>query len=1066
MPQRSASPLSVLRCLPLLLGLCTLLPALAGVVPPTQYQTGTFSVNGQTVVRYATPMRPPTTVRLSVAQATGVRTSPSVHLLAGVPAFDWSYGCAATAAAMLAGYYDTRGYGNVYTGAANGGLCPQTNVATWGTGECPLSATHQGIDGRAARGHVDDYWVEYGGNATDPFDGAWSEHPAGECTGDYMGTNQARYGNSDGSTTFFFFLNGLPLPDFTVFEPMSRDGCHGLRLFVESRGYTVTRNFSQYILGYGGVTQGFTLADYRAEIDAGRPVLLHVTGHTMLGVGYDAASETIYLHDTWDQSQHTMTWGGSYADLQHFGVTVVELAAANRPPVAGADGYATCGMLTVNAPGVLGNDADPDGTPLTAAVMTEPAHGTLSLEATGAFTYTPAPGWRGTESFTYRAGDGSLLSEPATVTIAVRAYQPDARIRGGDGSDLGDGVYGNARAQTATQRQAAGTAALFALILENDLDPEIPRVTAPPAPAGWTVDYRVAGASITTPLTTTGWTPPELPITVEVRITAGASVPGGTILAVPITVTSLECPANADTVVARAVCEGTPAEVIVDNTNLARVTLTGRWFASATAPGYWGTNYLYDDLTQKGTTSAGFTPCLPGSGWYTVALRWRSSATTLAKAVPVTIGHRDGASALIANQQQNGGAWVPVGTYYCVAGTESVVTLRTTGTTGYVIADAVRFTPAVRLLVQAPNGGESWLAGAAQTIRWQSLAVAGDVRIDLLRDTTVVHTISAATAVSTGAFTWTLPYGLQGDFRVRVTSLTDPMLTESSDGTFTIVPATLPSALILDNAAGSGVTVTGRWFPSATSPGFWGTNYLYDDPAQRGTTAVCFAPAVPVTGRYDVSLRWRASAASLASNVPVEIHHQGGVTPLTVNQRINGGTWVALGQYTFAAGTQGTVTLRTAGANGYVIADAVRLVPVGSTEVIVDNATPGVTLTGRWFASTTAPGFWGTNYLYDDPAYKGSSSARFTPTLPADGVYAVYLRWRQSAASLAATVPVTVTGAGGAATQTIDQRSGGGAWVLLGTYPFCAGTGGSVLLGTVATTGYVIADAVRWVPLD
>jgi hypothetical protein len=54
-------------------------------------------------------------------------------------------------------------------------------------------------------------------------------------------------------------------------------------------------------------------------------VLIHVTGHTMLGYGYDTSTNTIYLHDTWDYYNHTMTWGGTYCGMQHRAVTVIRL---------------------------------------------------------------------------------------------------------------------------------------------------------------------------------------------------------------------------------------------------------------------------------------------------------------------------------------------------------------------------------------------------------------------------------------------------------------------------------------------------------------------------------------------------------------------------------------------------------------------------------------------------------------------------------------------------------------------------------------------------------------------
>src|SRR5262249_56616399 len=66
--------------------------------------------------------------------------------------------------------------------------------------------------------------------------------------------------------------------------------------------------------------------------------------------------------------------------------------------------------LTVNAPGVLANDGDVDGDPLTAILVTGPAHGTLTLSTNGGFTYTPSLNYNGPDSFTYKANDGQADS--------------------------------------------------------------------------------------------------------------------------------------------------------------------------------------------------------------------------------------------------------------------------------------------------------------------------------------------------------------------------------------------------------------------------------------------------------------------------------------------------------------------------------------------------------------------------------------------------------------------------------------------------------------------------------
>lgn len=99
-------------------------------------------------------------------------------------------------------------------------------------------------------------------------------------------------------------------------------------------------------------------------------------------------------------------------------------AAANLSPVAQNDSYATPfnTPLTVAAPGLLGNDNDPDSNPMTAQWSSNPSHGTLtSLNANGGFVYTPMPGYSGSDSFTYHVNDGTANSSATTVSITVGA---------------------------------------------------------------------------------------------------------------------------------------------------------------------------------------------------------------------------------------------------------------------------------------------------------------------------------------------------------------------------------------------------------------------------------------------------------------------------------------------------------------------------------------------------------------------------------------------------------------------------------------------------------------------
>ncbi|HKO58082.1 MAG TPA: Ig-like domain-containing protein, partial [Thermoanaerobaculia bacterium] len=97
------------------------------------------------------------------------------------------------------------------------------------------------------------------------------------------------------------------------------------------------------------------------------------------------------------------------------------LPDCNDPPVAVNDAYTVAegGTLNVAAPGVLANDSDPDGDPITAILVSGPAHGSVTLNANGSFTYIHDGSETTSDSFTYKANDGSLDSNVATVTIAV-----------------------------------------------------------------------------------------------------------------------------------------------------------------------------------------------------------------------------------------------------------------------------------------------------------------------------------------------------------------------------------------------------------------------------------------------------------------------------------------------------------------------------------------------------------------------------------------------------------------------------------------------------------------------
>lgn len=79
---------------------------------------------------------------------------------------------------------------------------------------------------------------------------------------------------------------------------------------------------------------------------------------------------------------------------------------------------------TVAAPGVLDNDINLLGG-TTAILVSGTTHGTVSLRSDGGYTYVPAGGYVGTDSFRYKPS--GLLSTAATVTIRITNAAPVAR---------------------------------------------------------------------------------------------------------------------------------------------------------------------------------------------------------------------------------------------------------------------------------------------------------------------------------------------------------------------------------------------------------------------------------------------------------------------------------------------------------------------------------------------------------------------------------------------------------------------------------------------------------------
>jgi hypothetical protein len=95
----------------------------------------------------------------------------------------------------------------------------------------------------------------------------------------------------------------------------------------------------------------------------------------------------------------------------------------NTAPVGTNDSYTTNLNTTLNvaAPGMLANDTDSNGNPLTSILVASPAHGVLTFNANGSFAYVPDANYSGPDSFTYKANDSAADSDVTTVSLTVTA---------------------------------------------------------------------------------------------------------------------------------------------------------------------------------------------------------------------------------------------------------------------------------------------------------------------------------------------------------------------------------------------------------------------------------------------------------------------------------------------------------------------------------------------------------------------------------------------------------------------------------------------------------------------
>ena len=255
--------------------------------------------------------KPPPSVVKGYAR-TPARAAGEDHVIAGVPAYTWRHGCAPTATGMVAGYYDTHGFGDLITGDASA----QTTAV--------LQAIASDQRDGGGIGHYQDYSMPR--DDSGPVEGDRSAAPFGDehasdSLADFMHTSW-----SVENLTYGGSWTDMVGPAFTD--------------YVSLRQPAYTAGYEDYYVGNPVLASTWTV--YKGEVDAGRPTVLIVDcngdggiDHAITGVGYRETGDLreYGYYNTWDTSLHWAQYrppSSSYS-WGIWGVTVLSLSAGTTP---------------------------------------------------------------------------------------------------------------------------------------------------------------------------------------------------------------------------------------------------------------------------------------------------------------------------------------------------------------------------------------------------------------------------------------------------------------------------------------------------------------------------------------------------------------------------------------------------------------------------------------------------------------------------------------------------------------------------------------------------------------
>lgn len=411
-------------------------------------------------------------------------------------------------------------------------------------------------------------------------------------------------------------------------------------------------------------------------------------------------------------------------------------------------------------------------------------------------------------------------------------------------------------------------------------------------------------------------------------------------------------------------------DIVVDNDDPGFSLSTG-WSIWSASTDYEEDYYYVSD--SQGGQWAQWTPNLPVSGEYEVFAWWVSNSSRRTD-VSYTIYHGGTTTTVTGiNQQQSGGQWNSLGTFYFDAGDAGYVKINATvpGVSTYC-ADAVKFVRVGSTAISVKNAhyyilddadgdGEvdpaedvylvNFVAGTREFYRyndldgdglvesgelWQLSELPDNLKPKLINEQGEFvryksdaeelqnladwysyyrrRELTAKAAVANAIYTL---HGVQVGFYSINSGLRQ-----------TVLPVKLlASSLIIDNMD-SGYTESGRWSESSASDEYRDSSRYTN---ATGSTAT-FRPNITEAGEYKV-YAWWDYWSTRDTNALYTVAHAGGTASVRVNQRENYSQWTLLGTYSFNAGTSGYVRVsRDSQSTGSsTSADAVMFEPVSGS---------------------------------------------------------------------------------------------------------------------------------------